>query len=370
MYPMIHGEFLLHRHPENPLIKPADFPGGADGVRNCGTAMLGDETILLVSVDHRADGWKGRRGRTSHVARSKDGLRFTFDPEPFLVPESPENDPFYAGLDQHPIDTRITQIGDTYFIDRLAAEGVEFIGFPECSINGYRYSANMLWLKQDGPEIGVLQKKAIEKGVYLGVGFAEQDAEGKKWEIQVVIGPDGKIVGWHRKNWLTKEKGYIEASADHNVFEVKGTKMGILICADGTDFRNLKATVDGGAKILYGPHANTTGGTIAKWYNFRAKWGGPWNETPAVVDRDGEKVEMPTGGWIAGLKVYAALCNHAGLYNPEFNPPSGPDTNAGWASGAWFIGPDGATLAQMPPSGDKNDSKEFILVHNVPLAAP
>jgi predicted amidohydrolase len=257
-----------------------------------------------------------------------------------------------------------------YFIDRLAAEGVEFIGFPECSINGYRYSANMLWLKQDGPEIGVLQKKAIEKGVYLGVGFAEQDAEGKKWEIQVVIGPDGKIVGWHRKNWLTKEKGYIEASADHNVFEVKGTKMGILICADGTDFRNLKATVDGGAKILYGPHANTTGGTIAKWYNFRAKWGGPWNETPAVVDRDGEKVEMPAGGWIAGLKVYAALCNHAGLYNPEFNPPAGPDTNAGWASGAWFISPDGATLAQMPPSGDKNDSKEFILVHNIPLAAP
>ena len=38
--------------------------------------------------------------------------------------------------------------------------------------------------------------------------------------------------------------------------------MGILICADGTDFRNLKATVDGGAKILYGPHANTTVSTL------------------------------------------------------------------------------------------------------------
>jgi hypothetical protein len=40
---MIHEEFLLHRHPDNPLIKPADFPGGgADGVRNPGQTMLGE----------------------------------------------------------------------------------------------------------------------------------------------------------------------------------------------------------------------------------------------------------------------------------------------------------------------------------------
>lgn len=257
-----------------------------------------------------------------------------------------------------------------YFVDRLAAEGVEFIGFPECSINGYRYSDRMVWLKQDGPEVGVLARKAAEKNVWIGAGFAEQDAEGRKWEIQVVLGPDGAIAGWHRKNWLTKEKNFIEASEDHHVFEVKGAKMGILICADGSDFRNLKATADAGARILYAPHANTTGGTIAKWYAFRAKWGGPWNATPSLVTCEKEKVEMPSGGWIAGLKVFAALCNHAGLYNPEDQPPPGTDANTGWASGAWFIGPDGATLAQMPSSTDRNDSKEFVLIHNVPLAAP
>ena len=52
---MIHQEFLLYRHPDNPIIKPRDFPD-ADGVRNCGQTMMGDETILLVSVDHRSDG--------------------------------------------------------------------------------------------------------------------------------------------------------------------------------------------------------------------------------------------------------------------------------------------------------------------------
>jgi hypothetical protein len=51
--------------------------------------------------------------------------------------------------------------------------------------------------------------------------------------------------------------------------------MGIPTCADGTDQKNLQALVDNGAQIVYGPHANTTGGTTAGWYKFRAAWGGP-----------------------------------------------------------------------------------------------
>jgi len=117
-YPMIHSEFLLRRHPENPIIKPSDFPSGADGVRNCGQTMYGDETILLVSVDHRGDGWRGVPGRTTHVARSRDGLRFEIDPEPFFQMPSAEDEPLYHELDQHPIDARVTKIGDVYYICR------------------------------------------------------------------------------------------------------------------------------------------------------------------------------------------------------------------------------------------------------------
>lgn len=235
-----------------------------------------------------------------------------------------------------------------YFIDKLAAEGAEFIGFPELSLNGYHFSKQMTWLSLTSPEVKVLQQKAIEKSVYLSVGIAEQDADGKKWNTQIVIDPKGQIIGKHHKIWLTAEKGFTETGTDHHVFEVKGTKMGIATCADGTDRKNLQALVDNGARIIYGPHANTTGGTIAGWYKFRAAWGGP-------------------DGWIAQMKVHAALHNHAGLYNPEFQPPAGANSNSGWASGAWFIGPDGRTLAQMPSSTERNESKEFVLIHNIPL---
>jgi predicted amidohydrolase len=236
-----------------------------------------------------------------------------------------------------------------YFIDRATAEGAEFVGFPELSLNGYHFSERMTWLKLDGPEVQGLAAKAKEKKIYVSAGLAEEDASGKHWNTQIVLAPDGKIIGKHHKIYLTKEKGFTETGTEHQVFEVKGAKMGIVTCADGTDRNNLQALVDGGAQILYGPHANTTGGTIAGWYRFRAPWSGP-------------------SGWIAQLKVHAALHNHAGLYNAEFNPPAGNDANNGFASGAWFLGPDGATLAQMPSSTQRNDSKEFVLVYDVPLA--
>ncbi len=236
-----------------------------------------------------------------------------------------------------------------YFIDRLSAQGAEFIGFPELSVNGYAFSDTLAWLSLTGPEVKVLQEKAIEKGVYLSAGIAELDADGKKWNTQFVIDPKGRLIGTHHKIFLTKEKGFVEAGSDHNVFEVKGARMGITTCADGTDRKNLQGLVDNGAQIIYGPHANTTGGTTAGWYRFRAAWGGP-------------------DGWIAQLKVHAALHNHGALYNPDFSPPSASDGNTGWASGAWFIGPTGETLAQMPSSTRKSDSKEFVLVYNIPLA--
>jgi predicted amidohydrolase len=206
----------------------------------------------------------------------------------------------------------------------------------------------MTWLSLDAPEIKSLQKKAIEKGIYISVGIAMQDADGKRWNAQIVIDPQGRIIAVHRKIYLTKEKGFCEAGSLHEVFAVKGMKMGIAICADGSDRKNLDALVKNGAQIIYGPHANTTGGTVAGWYKFRSGWAGPT-------------------GWIADLKVYAALHNHAGVFNPEFDPPAGASGNNGFASGAWFIGPDGKTLAQMPASSQKNDSKEHVLVFDIPL---
>jgi len=236
------------------------------------------------------------------------------------------------------------------FIDKLAADGAEFVGFPELSVNGYAFSKTMTWLSLDGPEVKSLREKAAAKGVYLSAGIAERDKDGKTWNTQLVISPKGELLCAHHKTDLTKEKGFTEAGTAHEVFAVKGAKMGIAVCAEGSFKNNLQALADGGATIVYGPHANTTGGTTAGWYKFRAAWAGE-------------------DGWMAQLKMTAAIHNHAGVYGAEVDPPAGASGNTGWASGAWFIGPDGKTLAQMPSSAQKADSREQILVFNVPLPA-
>ena len=100
------------------------------------------------------------------------------------------------------------------------------------------------------------------------------------------------------------------------------------------------------------------------------KYCGSWNPEITKVKCGEEEVDMPAGGWIDGLNFYAAPHNHAGLYNAEFNPPSGPDKTAGWAKGAWFIETDSQTLCQMPTSLDKKDSQEFILIENILLKKP
>lgn len=102
---------LLARHPANPIISPKDFPWGpADVVFNPGQTTYQGKTILLVSVILR-----NKPYACTHVAESTDGIHFTIHENPAF---SRDPDKMFGEYDNHPIDCRITQIGDTYYIIR------------------------------------------------------------------------------------------------------------------------------------------------------------------------------------------------------------------------------------------------------------
>jgi predicted GH43/DUF377 family glycosyl hydrolase len=149
----------MRRHPENPVIRPAMVKPSNPGFRvrgafNPGATAFGDEILLLLRVAEDAPAAPGRvrvpivdfstgrgesqlldvsiddsdvelkdtrgvvyRGRDylstlSHLrlARSRDGVHFTVDPEPFLFPAD-ESERF--GVE----DARITRLNDTYWIN-------------------------------------------------------------------------------------------------------------------------------------------------------------------------------------------------------------------------------------------------------------
>lgn len=103
----------LVRFAGNPLFRAEEFPYGiADQVFNPGQVMTPDgRTILLLSVLPR-----GERLARCHVAESTDGIHFTIHEKPLFSADHTA----FPGLDNHPIDCRITWFpeDDCYYIIR------------------------------------------------------------------------------------------------------------------------------------------------------------------------------------------------------------------------------------------------------------
>jgi beta-1,4-mannooligosaccharide/beta-1,4-mannosyl-N-acetylglucosamine phosphorylase len=111
---MIYQRSTFERYSDKPIIQPKDFPG-AECIFNCGQTIFEGQPLLLVSILHVSGHYRGIKGATTHVARTTDGIHFEIDPEPFL--QRREDFPFGSyDIENHPIDTRITQIGDTYYV--------------------------------------------------------------------------------------------------------------------------------------------------------------------------------------------------------------------------------------------------------------
>jgi predicted GH43/DUF377 family glycosyl hydrolase len=101
---------LLHRHPKNPILKPADWPYAANAVFNPGAIRVHEtgDVLLLVRVE-------GRRG-LSHLcaARSADGVTdWKIAPMPALTPDRELRPEEFWGVE----DPRITRIPE---LDRYA----------------------------------------------------------------------------------------------------------------------------------------------------------------------------------------------------------------------------------------------------------
>lgn len=99
---------LLRRHPANPILTAADFPRPVNSVFNAGVVKVNGQYLLLARVEDLTG------SSCLWLARSDDGVHFTPDPEPALVPE-PE--PPFEGVGPLSLeDPRITPIDGAFYI--------------------------------------------------------------------------------------------------------------------------------------------------------------------------------------------------------------------------------------------------------------
>jgi len=117
---MKHNDYfpqLFQRDPQNPILTIGNWPYPANSVFNCGAALFGGETILLVRVEDR-------RGM-SHLtaAKSKDGRTgWQVDSRPTFPPD-PQDYPEEAWGVEDPRITYIEELGEYFIAYTAYSEG-------------------------------------------------------------------------------------------------------------------------------------------------------------------------------------------------------------------------------------------------------
>jgi nitrilase len=140
-------------------------------------------------------------------------------------------------------------------IREAAANGAQLVAFPEVFVPGYPYWSWITdpitgspWFEKlarasilvPGPEIAVVQAAARTAGVHVVIGVNERSpvSLGSIYNTLVFIGPDGSIIGKHRKLVPTWAEKLTWAHGDGSSLKVYDTAigpLGALACGENTN---------------------------------------------------------------------------------------------------------------------------------------
>ncbi|MBR4796960.1 MAG: acyltransferase [Spirochaetia bacterium] len=121
-------------------------------------------------------------------------------------------------------------------VNAVKAADSDLIVFPELAISGY------LFLEQSevadtastvpGPMSDAFSKVAVEKNTAVVVGFPEK-ADGVYYNSALIATPDGKVQVYRKNHLYNEEKLFFKpGNLGFPTFDVKGVKIGVLICFD------------------------------------------------------------------------------------------------------------------------------------------
>ena len=209
---------------------------------------------------------------------------------------------------------------------RAAAMGAQWVITPELFVTGYKF-AEMIgtdWiLPQPDEWMQAFCGKVREHGVTVFLSHPERDPDaGLMYNTVFVIGPDGSIIGRHRKvKALRGPESWSSAGGEIVPIDCEGTSVGVMICADA--YRNDVAGLlkDRGAEILVSPASWGPGdcGPLGEWEQRTLDTGLPimvcnrsgweaddldFNEAVSVVAINGERVLQAFCGEESAILVF------------------------------------------------------------------
>ncbi|MGD8806419.1 MAG: carbon-nitrogen hydrolase family protein [Chloroflexota bacterium] len=182
-----------------------------------------------------------------------------------------------------PFDRQATVEKALRLVREAAALGAKLVLFPEAFISGYPSGLSFgtvvgkrsdpgrrLWgrywdsaVEVPGPATEKLAAAAREAGVYLAIGVIERDGQGSRGTLYCTLltfGPDGRLLGKHRKLKPTAAERYIWGEGDGStlpVFDTTLGKVGGLICWENYMPLARMAIYQQGVEIYLAPTADS-----------------------------------------------------------------------------------------------------------------
>lgn len=143
------------------------------------------------------------------------------------------------------------------FVAEAAAKGADLIVLPEtltCTGNGLTYFD--VAEPVPGPSTDYFGELAKEHGLHIVAGIVEREAH-LIFNVAVLIGPDGALIGKYRKVTLprTEIDMGISPGSEYPVFETSFGKVGLMICYDGFFPEVARQLTNNGAEIIAFPVA-------------------------------------------------------------------------------------------------------------------
>jgi len=146
------GRDVIRRCEGNPLISLESLPFRAGDIWNAGVARVGDDVLLLLTVETLAGRYR------THLAHSDDGLNFIVESEPFLGPiESGPNEMYENGGIRDP---RITPINGEFYITYIA-DGNHGLRLGLARTTDFKDVERLAYISQVDVKAGALFSKLI-----------------------------------------------------------------------------------------------------------------------------------------------------------------------------------------------------------------
>lgn len=138
------------------------------------------------------------------------------------------------------------------YLEQARAAGAELACFPEMNITGYinpqQHPEAVIPI--DGPAVGRVCEMSREYEMAIIAGLVEDNPSGRPFITQLVA-QQGRMVAHYRKMTIKEdEAAWFSPGHEQPLFEIKGIKCGLAICADIDEPRIFKGLAQKGAELV------------------------------------------------------------------------------------------------------------------------